>query len=246
MKVTLEQWGIEGTVYERIVQVLLYVTVFLVPIFYLPWTSSVLEYNKQILLVAAASVGLIVWLLGVVVTGKLTMRRTPVDKGILAVLVATVIATGFSMVHAKSIFGLSVSLSSSLVSVLSLSVLYFLIVNTLHDRGRMLRRILMVSLGLGLLTGIAQLFGRYVLPGAFTHSQSFSTFGTVNSLGIIAALALPLFAKLGKPGRAWSVITVLGVVASVLTVAVLNWWVLWTVALAGMLAMIAFDAINAS
>ncbi|HTP56696.1 MAG TPA: tetratricopeptide repeat protein, partial [Candidatus Paceibacterota bacterium] len=46
--------------------------------------------------------------------------------------------------------------------------------------------------------------------------------------------------------RAWSVITVLGVVASVLTVAVLNWWVLWTVALAGMLAMIAFDAINAS
>lgn len=246
MKLTLENLGIEGSVYERIVQILLYAVAFIVPLFYLPWTSSVLEYNKQLLLVIAASAGLIVWLLGVVVTGKLTVRTTPVDKGVIGILGATIVATIFSVARAKSIFGLSISLSSSLVTVLALAILYFLAVNTLNDRGRTLRRLLVASLGLSIAAGLAQVLGWFVLPGAFAHVRGFTTVGAANALGIIAAVTLPLFAKMGKPGRVWTVISVLGILASVAVLVVLNWWVLWTVALVGMLAMIAFDAINAA
>ena len=241
-----ERWGVSGSIYERIVQVLLYVTAFLVPLFYLPWTSSILEYNKQLLLVIVASVGLVVWLLGVVVSGKLTIRSTPMDKGVLGILAATLIATIFSTTHAKSIFGLSVSLSTSLVTVIALSIVYFLAVNTLHDRGRVLRRVLITSLGLSIAAGLLQIFGRYFLPGAFAHTRAFTTLGTVNALGILAAIALPLFAKMGKPGRLWTVVSVIGVMLSVAVLVVLNWWVLWAVALVGILAMIAFDALNAS
>lgn len=241
-----DKLGLGGSLYDKIIQVMLYVTVVLVPLFYLPFTSSVLEYNKQMLLVVVASVGLVVWLLGAVVSGKLTVRTSPLDKGVLALLAATIVAVIFSMTPAKSIFGLSVSLSSSLLTVIALTVFYFLAVNTLHDRGRMLRSALMLSVVLALFVGLLQMFTWYVLPGAFTHSRAFNTVGALNALGILAAVALPLLAKTLYKGidRASAIISVVGIICSIVVLAILNWWLLWAVALAGMLGMIAFDSLN--
>jgi hypothetical protein len=39
-------------------------------------------------------------------------------------------------------------------------------------------------------------------------------------------------------------VALVGTAVSLLVLATLNWWVLWVVALAGMLAMIAFDSLN--
>jgi tetratricopeptide (TPR) repeat protein len=44
--------------------------------------------------------------------------------------------------------------------------------------------------------------------------------------------------------RANAIIAVAGIVFSIVVLAILNWWLLWAVALAGMLAMIAFDSLN--
>ncbi|MEK9208575.1 MAG: hypothetical protein AAB910_00695, partial [Patescibacteria group bacterium] len=82
-----DKLGLGGSLYDKIIQIMLYATVVLLPLFYLPFTSSMLEYNKQMLLVVVASVGLVVWLLGAVVSGKLTIRTSPIDKGVLALLV---------------------------------------------------------------------------------------------------------------------------------------------------------------
>lgn len=241
-----DKLGLGGSLYDKIIQIMLYATVVLIPLFYLPFTSSVLEYNKQMLLVVVASVGLVVWLLGAVVSGKLTVRTSPVDKGVLALLVATIAAVIFSMTPAKSVFGISVSLSSSLLTMLALTVFYFLAVNTLHDRGRMLRSSLMLSAALALVVGICQMFTWYFLPGAFAHSRAFNTVGSLNVLGVLAAIALPLFAKTLHRGidRASAIISIVGVLCAIVVLAILNWWVLWAVALAGMLAMIAFDSLN--
>lgn len=232
-----------GSVYARVVRCVVYAAVVLLPLLYLPWTAGVLEYNKQIMLVGLAALGLVVWLLGVVVTGKLTVRTTPVDKGVLALLAATVLATIFSLTPAKSVFGTSASLSSSLVSVIGLAVLYFLAVNTLTDRGRALRRALTISVALALAIGVCQMLTAYFLPGSFTHSRAFNTVGSLNALGVLAAVALPLFAK---AARGWwnLVFSIVGTAVSLVVLAILNWWVLWVVALAGMLAMIAFDSLN--
>ena len=232
--------------YETVVRWLVYGAAILVPLFYLPFSSSYLELNKQMLLVVVAAVGLIVWLLGVVVTGRLTIRTSPLDKGVYAVLVAAIIATALSLTPLKSVFGLAGSLSSSLLSVIALSVFYFLVVNSLHDRGQILRRVLLVSVGATLIIGVCQMLTWYFLPGGFTHSRAFQTIGSLNTLGLLAAIALPLFAKAGRGSRLSGMVKMVGVALSVIILAILNWWVLWAIALAGMLAMIALDSLNAS
>lgn len=241
------QWGLGGTPYSRIVQVLLYAAAVLVPLFYLPWTSSVLEYNKQLLLLVFSAVGLVTWLLGTVVSGKLTVRTTPVDKGMLGILVATIVAAVLSMARAKSIFGLSVSLSSSLLTVAALTVFYFLVVNVVQDRGRMLRTLLSLSVAVALLVGVCQMFSWNFLPGAFTNSRAFNTVGSLNVLGVLAAAFLPLYAKSLLRNARWSslVLPAVGLALSLVVLAILNWWVLWAIALAGMLGIIAFDSLNA-
>ncbi len=130
----------ENSVYEKIVKILLYAVVTLVPLFYLPWTSSILEYNKQILLVVAVLLGLIAWLLGAVISGKLPIRMSPIDKGVFGVLIASFIATVCSITPTASLFGTSIGLNGAFLTVAALSVFYFLTVNTFHDHGRVLRR----------------------------------------------------------------------------------------------------------
>ncbi len=245
--VTDRWWILRGNVYNRIVQAVLYCAAVLVPLLYLPLTSNVLEYNKQLLLIVVASVGLITWLLGVVASGKLAVRTTLLDKGVLGLLLATVVATACSMARVTSLFGISGSLSASLVSVLAFTLFYFLAVNTLQDRGRTLRHLLTASIGVALLLGVLQLISIYFLPGSFTHSRAFNTVGSINALGVLAAIALPLFTKLGRHTGRWvAVLRWVGIASALFLLAVLNWWVLWVVALAGMLATIAFDSMNAT
>lgn len=232
------------SLYTRIARWLVYAATVVVPLAYLPWTSSPLEINKQLILVVLMSVALVTWLLGVVVSGRLTIRVTPVDKGVYAVALATIVAAVLSVARAKSIFGLSASSSSSLLTVLALTAFYFLAVNVFHDRGRSLRQLFAASAALALIAGLLQLFGVQVLPGAIADSRAFNSIGSLNTLGILAAVLLPVFTKLGVRGRASVALSVAGVALSVLALAVLNWWVLWAVALAGMLAMIAFDSLN--
>src|ERR1043166_9288694 len=108
--------GEKSNLYTKIVQGIVYAAFVLVPLFYLPFTSGILEYNKQLLLIITAAVGLVAWLLGVVVTGTLRIRFTPIDKGIFGILIATTVAALFSLTRMHSIFGAANNLSSSLVT----------------------------------------------------------------------------------------------------------------------------------
>ncbi len=232
--------------YDMIVQIVVYATAVLVPVWYLPWTSSPLEYNKQMVLVILMAVGLITWLLGAVVEGKLTVRFTPIDKGVLALLAASLIATVFSLARAPSLYGISANAGSAFLTVLTLSVFYFLVVNSMHNRGRILRRALLISVGVALLLGTLQIFTVFILPGGFAHTRSFNTVGTLNTLGVLAAIVLPLMAKAAErsSGKLGKTLSIIGTALSVGILAILNLWVLWVIALVGMLAMIACDSLN--
>src|SRR3989344_9669321 len=129
----------KARLYNNISRWALYVGIFLTPLFFLPWTSNVLELNKQMLLVLVAGIGMVAWLLGVVSSGYLAWRRNYLDNGILALLAAFIVGTIFSPAQFRSLFGLSFSLSNSLVSISALTILYFLVVNNIEDRGKMLR-----------------------------------------------------------------------------------------------------------
>ena len=52
----------------------IYLLFFLMPIFFLPWTTNLLEVNKQMLLVLLTVIGLVAWLGQMVVTKRLTFK----------------------------------------------------------------------------------------------------------------------------------------------------------------------------
>lgn len=233
----------KAKLYGNITRWILYIGVFLLPLFFLPWTTGVLELNKQILLILVAGAGTVAWLLGVVSSGSLSWRSNYLDKGILAFMGGFVASAVFSIAKFKSLFGLSTSLSDSLTSIIALTLLYFLVVNVFNDRGRTLRSVLGFSLVLVLAYGLLQMFGVYIVRMPMGMVRSFNTVGSMNVLGLIAAVSLPLFSK-SRFDLKWIKnihLEMVGVVLALITLIILNWWVLWTVAIVGMVSMIVFE-----
>ena len=149
----------QETIYSKLSRWVLVAGVFLLPLFFLPWSTSILEFNKQMLLLVLAGTVLILWLLHVVVSGQLSWRSTPLDKGVAALLLAVSLSTIFSLARFKSLFGLTGSLSDALVTVIALSVFYFSIVNLFDDKGSKVRTYLGYSLFVVLLFGVLNMFG---------------------------------------------------------------------------------------
>ena len=231
-----------GKIYTQIIQWALYIGAFLLPLFFLPVTTGILDLNKQMLLITVAGVGLVAWLLGIVSSGWLSWRNNYLNNGVIAVLAATLLGTLFSLVKFKSLFGVSISLSNSLVSIFALTVLYFLAVNNFNDRGKKLRSVFELSLVVTFVYGLLQIFGVHLI-GSVANSQAFNTVGSLNALGLLAAVSLPLFSK-SKIYLKWldrAYLEKVGFVAALLLLFILNWWVLWTITIAGMVAMIVFE-----
>src|SRR3989344_300114 len=229
--------------YNSISRWALYIGIFLLPLFFLPGTSSLLELNKMVLLVVIAGIALVSWLLGVISSGYLAWRNNFLDKGILAVLLAFFLTTVFSISWFKSIFGFGLGMSNSLSAITALTVVYFLIVNNSEDKGKMLRAVVGLSIIIALAYGFLQIFGVYVIRLPFALSRAFNTVGSVNVLGILAAISLPLFSKSSLDLR-WVKsfhFEKVGVVLALAVLFLLNWWILWTVAITGMVAMIVFE-----
>ncbi len=235
----------QETVYKKLSRWLLIVGIFLLPLFFLPWTTSILELNKQFILLILAGGVLILWLLHVVVSGQLSWRTNPLDKGVIALLLAVSLSTIFSLARFKSLFGLAGSLSDALVTVVALSIFYFGMINVFDDKGSRARAVLGYSLFAVLLYGVLNMFGIYLIRFPFAMSKAFNTVGSINSLGMIAALVLPLFYKT-KPTSFGRYVNMAGIFLAMAVLVILNWWVLWVVAIVGMVSLIALESLNIS
>src|SRR3989344_3261086 len=236
----------KAKLYNNISRWVVYLGVFLLPLFFLPWTTGVLEMNKQLLLIAIAGTALISWLLGIVSSGYLVWKNTHLDRGIIGLMGAFLLAKIFSVNKFKSLFGSSSSLSNGLVSIAALTVLYFLIVNNVEDRGKFLKSILGLSISLSLIYGLLQIFGVYIFRFSFALSGVFNTVGSINALGVVAAASLPFFskAKLNADFLKHLYIEKVGILLSLAFLVLVNWWVLWVIAIAGMVAVIVFENIS--
>lgn len=229
--------------YNNISRWCLYASVFLMPLFFLPFTTNVLEINKLMLLLVMASIGMVAWLLGVVSSGYLAWRNNPIDKGLLILLGAFITSAIFSIDSFRSIFNFSNSVSNTLVSISALTIFYFLIVNNAEDRGRVIRSLAMLSLVFTLLYGLLQIFGLHIIWLSFAKSKAFNTVGSLNALGILAAVSLPLFSK-SRVDLRWLrnlYLEKIGIFIALFLLFILNWWVLWTVAISGMVAVVILD-----
>ncbi len=171
----------------------IYALVFLLPILFLPWTSEVLDFNKQTLLIGLVFISLFSWMLKVLVSGKFEANVNKVHIFVGVFFLAYLLSTIFSVDKYGSFWGWPRVTSDGLLSIISLVILYF-IVSNVFSKTEIVKSIFIFSVSalIAEIYGVLQLFGLFIIPLDFAKSAGFNTIGGAGGLGMFAAVLLPL------------------------------------------------------
>lgn len=119
-----------GNLFNRVIKVSINLLVFLIPLFFLPFSFEAFEFNKQYLLFFLVLIAFFAWIgKMVLVDREVRFKRTPIDIFVFGFLLAAVLSAIFSVDKESSVFGFYGRFSDGLIGLLSLGVLYFLITN---------------------------------------------------------------------------------------------------------------------
>lgn len=239
------QFNIMENFLDKVSKISIYLLVFLLPLFFLPWTTNVLDFNKQFLLIFLVFVSLSCWLLKSLSQGKISLNRSILNLPIAIYLLILGLATLFSAYKYASFWGLPLSISSCFLTVFAFVLLYFLIINIFKKEETLGLLIVLVISGLiTTLFGALQIFGPIrdiISNGAGKIPLPHNTIGAVNSLAVFTAGLLPLVLclifiskKFIKFLMAMTGLLMLGLLFLV------NFWVAWILLLIGSAALLIF------
>lgn len=169
---------------KKITSTLLYVAIFLLPIFFLPVTVFPLAWNKHILLLVLSFLALILWLINVIKSGELKLNWTKLSSAVFILLAVLAVSTIFSNTKASS-FWSAISAESCLNFILYI-IIFFLISNV-FDKGKDIIKaliFLLISSALVNLLFLIQLFFGSVLPWDFAKAAGFNLIGSVWAMAV--------------------------------------------------------------
>jgi hypothetical protein len=116
--------------FNKIIRVAVYLLVFLVPVFFLPFTYEAFEFNKQYLLLFLTSIAVLAWLGKMIIKDKeIRFKRTPLDLPILGFMGIAILSGLLSVDKMSSLFGFYGRFSDGLIGLLCLGALFFVITN---------------------------------------------------------------------------------------------------------------------
>jgi len=230
-----------------------YLLFFLTPIFFLPWTTGVLEHNKQLLFVVLTGVALLAWL-GQMVMGK----QFAFKSGWLNLIpglyfIAVLVSSITSLAGYQTWVGQSASEYTSFLSLSLFVVLFYMLLNTASDT--MLQRNVLTALFLSsALSGLVTLLGMFNLfhlPFSFAQSNGFNTVGTMNgwvsfmSVMMFVGFAMWLVSQqgrdrvipLGGQGTFLRALIVIVTLANLIGLIALDFWVFWLINILGVLLL---------
>jgi tetratricopeptide (TPR) repeat protein len=212
------------------------------PIFFLPWTSDVLDFNKQALLLVLGSVALFAWMLRVLVSGKLEITISKIHVVVGVVFLISLFATIFSVNKYGSFWGWPQSSSESLLSFIGLLIFYFLISNILSKKDILSSVIIFsVSALIAEVIGVFQLFGLFIIPFSFAKSVSFNTIGSVGSLGFLVAILLPItIVMLISSKKWWKIFFSIQLVLSAFILFLIDYPIIWWAVIIGSVIIVFF------
>ncbi len=228
---------------EKISKGAIIAAVFLIPIFFLPWTANVLDFNKQALLIVLVFVSLFALLLKSLIKGSFSFNPTSFNIPVIILFLIMVFSTVFSMWRYGSFWGWPLDATNGLLTLLCLVLFYFLVVNIFQKKEEIFFLLLSLVSGgfLAALFGELQIFSKFIFPLAFTKSSSFNTIGTVNSFGIFLAALLPIIIALifVLKGNLKYVLGAMGVTVF-FGIFLVNFWAVWIALLVGMAGVLVF------
>jgi tetratricopeptide (TPR) repeat protein len=227
------------------------------PLLFLPWTSDATEFNKQAFLFLAAIIAGLSWLGKMLAERKFEYRRSLVNVMVLLFLVVYGISTFTSLNRYVSLSGDFGQESSGFFAILSFVVLYFVVSNHLKTAGE-IKRVLGAFLVGGFFVaafGLLQGLGIFILPFDFARAASFTTVGTVASMGIYLAFIVSiasglLLADHASEDRSKSAIVsrigiVLIAVLSLLLISAIDFWPVSLTLLVSSALLVAFAFMHA-
>ena len=211
----------------------IYAAVFLLPILFLPWTSDVLDFNKQLVLVFLSFLALFAWMIKTIVTKKFSLNPSRIHIAVGVLFIVYFISTLLSLSKYGSFWGWPQVVSDSLLTIIGLSILYFLVSNIFgKQKISKLAIILCISGLLALIYGFFQVAGVFILPFSFSKSLFFNTIGnTATALGFFTIVLLPLFFYYATQKKRTRFALYLAIVFAVALLVVLNYAALWWLAI---------------
>ena len=238
-----KNFSVIANICEKVVKYSIYILVGLMPILFLPWTSDVLDFNKQAALIVFVFIALFAWLLKTLISGKFKLNLNKINIGVLALFLTYVASTIFSLDKYGSFWGWPRITAEGLLTVVSLAILYFLTSTALSKKEIFTSVIIFFCSALiAVFYGLLQLLGIFIVPFSFLKSTSFNTIGLPGGLGVFAAVLLPLAIILEAiSSNKWlKIIYGIGLVLITALFIVINYSTIWWVVLAGSFVLIAF------
>lgn len=183
-----------GGLFDKILSFGTVALAFLVPIFFLPFTSEYYEFNKQALLIFATLILTLSWIGKMWVSRELRFVRTPLDLPVALFVLAYAISTITSLNLTVSILGHYGRFNGGLVSILCYALLYFVYVNNVRSIGHVkkIATALVTSAGILAVWGILDYFKIFIPLGDYAKNRFFTPAGSPNVLSYFLTSALPI------------------------------------------------------
>jgi tetratricopeptide (TPR) repeat protein len=179
---------------DRVLEYSFYALFFLVPLILTPLNYELFEYNKMVAVYGLTVIIVGAWLIKMVVTRQLIIRRTPLDIPITIYLITQLLSTFFSIDRHVSLFGYYSRFHGGFLSTISYILLYYALVSNIN-RDQVIK-FLKISLLSGLVVSLYGILEHFGIDKDIwvqdVQNRVFSTLGQPNWLAAYLAILIPV------------------------------------------------------
>jgi len=181
-------------VIDWIITGVVYLLAFLTPLFFLPIVPSILELNKQLLIVGLGGIAFLAWVGKMAWEGRIRIKKNFLLVPLLVLLLVFTLSTIFSTYRDQSMWGTFGTESMSLVTLIGLIALFLVITNNFNERNKIQILILTLigSSALATIYALLQIFGKFLIKNTAIAQNSFNTIGSVYAFAVYIGAILIL------------------------------------------------------
>lgn len=252
-------------IFEKILRYIIYSLIFVFPIIFLPFTIFPINQGKQFVLTIVCLLLFILWLIKILVSGKLRFNFTRLSLGIILLLISFSLSFAFSGNLKHSFWGMNYEIDSYF-NLLIYGLFFFLCANLLKDNNleeskpkeyRNIKKAIYAFLGgagfLAILFLIQIISQKSLFNFEFSNTIGFNPLGSLEALAVflgsafLTVVTMASFYRIdvSRKGKSNLVRIFLPTVNLILalclfiSIILLNYWIVWLGIAIGMLLIIA-------
>ncbi|MDF1498785.1 MAG: tetratricopeptide repeat protein [Patescibacteria group bacterium] len=223
---------------ELFIKKLYYLLVFALPLFILPLTIEIYEFNKSNLLFTISGLIFIVWLVKMIlIDRKVKIARNAIDFSVLIFIILVMTSSFFSVDKVSSLIGFYGRFSDSLMVYVSLVMLYFTGVNVFSKEFSKkfienILKIFFISSFLVVLVSVVYAFGFKFIPWQEAQFRYFNLIGSFSSsLGVylVPSVIFALYFLNNSKSLFFKYASLVFILLSVLLLALIDFMLSWIV-----------------